>query len=577
MNPQNVKWLFSLLKPYRGWVFLGAMLSGFTICANMGLLATSAVLLSKAALMPPLLWLMTLITGVRFFGIARALLRYIERLLNHSIAYRILGGLRVRVYKKLENLVPDRLIGYTEGMFYRRMLLDIEVLQYFYLRAVSLPLAFFMVLICGAIFLSFFAHKAIIILGVCMFLAGIVVPTVIRKSTRSARGESAQKRTQLSDTFLDYQHGLVDLLMHPKALKNWQEKMNKYHTGLVDVQFFVGKLSSLGDRTITFLSHLTMLGALAVAVPLVQTGRLEGVYLAMVGMVVWVAFEAAEAMPKAIIQVGDSLQAGEELRKIEEIETPVRQATEQKLSSREIILKDVSFQYHQKDEIFLSNINLTVSQGEHIAFVGQSGSGKSSLARLIAGLWQCDDGEISYGGNAYTDLGRAQLAREIAYLEQKSTIFHATMRENLLLANPKATIEQLEKVLKAVDLWDAVQLMPEKMETILAEDGSRLSGGQRQRLSIARLLLKNPSVVILDEPTQNLDQEYVTQMMSLLLNWSRDKTLILITHDLKFLQTLDSIYLLQHGKIIETGSHHTLINIPQGRYRKLYNIMKKQF
>lgn len=577
MKRHRIQWLLSLLTPYRGWIVLGALLSGFTIWGNMGLLATSAVLLSQAALMPPLLWLMPLITGVRFFGIVRAVLRYAERLLNHSIAYRILGGLRVRIYKKLEALVPDRLMGYTKGMVFQRMLSDIDVLQYFYLRAVSLPLAFLLVMAAGGIFLFLFVPATILLLWCAMVVAGVVLPLLLRQLTRPMRQHLAENRIQLANQFLDHQHGLTDLIMHPKALARSQKKMTQRLIAFERLSFQTGCLSALGESSISLISHFALLGGLALAIPLVQTGALEGVYLAMVGMVIWAAFEAVQAMPQAVVQMSDSFEAAEDLRKIEAIESPIRPETWQSLRSSDLLLEDVSFRYHQAGELLLSGVSLHIPQGTHIAFAGQSGSGKTSLARIVAGLWQRDGGKMSFGGISYDHLPRQQLAHEIAYLAQSATVFHASVRENLLLANPKASEAELVAVLKAVKLWDNIEKMPLKLDTILSEDGSRLSGGERQRLAIARLLLRNPSVVILDEPTQNLDAQYVAEMMALLFSWAQSKTLILITHDLKYLEKVDFIYFMHHGKILERGSHQSLKRIPNGFYRRLHDMVMEQF
>lgn len=573
---ERVLWLFSLLSPYKGWILLGGLLAGLTVLGNVGLLATSAILLSEAALMPPLLWLLPLITGVRFFGISRAVLRYAERLLNHSIAYRILGGLRVRLYEHLEKVVPDRLIGYSEGMLHHRLVAGIDVLQYFYLRAVSLPFSFVMVLVSSCFFISFFSTPAAWVLAAGMLIAGIVVPLATRFASRSLRVKGAEISERLAEELLDLRLGLADLTLHPEARDLVAAKIEKHSNQLGHIRLKSDGIAEFGKTTMDFIGHATMLLAILVSLPLVSSGQMSGVYLAMVGMVCLGAFEVVQAMPKAVVQMGDSLEAANALKAVEDIPAPETFKTQSQIPSYDIHLAEVAFHYHQEGASFVRDISIDIPHGRHIALTGRSGSGKSSLAKIIAGLWSPDAGEIRLGGVPYTEIGRDQLTRRIAYLEQNPTIFHASLKENLLLANPKASEKELWDVLTMVGLKELAESLPQGLLTSLGEGGDRLSGGQRQRVAAARLLLQDPEIVILDEPGQNLDRRHADALLSTIRHWARDKTLILITHRLEDLPDSNFIYVLSHGKIAEKGSYKELMSLPQGQLRALVELAKGQ-
>lgn len=556
---KEVKWLFSLLKPFTAWIILGGFFAGITIIGNMGLLATSAVLLSQAALMPPLLWLMPMITGVRFFGISRAVLRYAERLLNHSIAYRILGRLRVRLYRKLEELVPDKLIGYTEGMLYQSLLGDIDVLQYFYLRAVSLPLAFFIVLGSAGFFLSFYSLGSSLVLFFAMLLAGILLPILVRLGSRGARNERDAAKAHISEDFLDYQHGLTDLMMQSSALEAWQKRLKRRFSQIAKADVQSGKWEAFGDQGIIFISHLSLLAVLIVAVPLVRSGELKGIYLALVGMVLLGAFEAVQAMPQAVVQMSDSLKSAKRLKAVEDIETLVFVPEDKDLLDFSVYLDKVDFHYHDPKRHFIQDVTLGIPQGSHVVLLGESGSGKTSLAKLIAGLWTPDQGQVFLGSIPYKELNREQIYRNIGYVQQNASIFHASVRENLYLANAEASEEDLWAALDAVDLKEIVAGMPEGLDTSLGEEGNRLSGGQRQRLAIARLFLQDPKIAILDEPTQNLDKHHATRIMKAIMAWGKNRTLVIITHQMTDLVYADFIFYMRHGKLIEQGNYNELM------------------
>lgn len=573
---KTIAWLMQLLKPYRWRVLLGSLLVALTVLGNVGLLATSGLLLSKAALTPEVLLLMPLITGVRFFGIGRAVLRYAERLLNHSIAFRILGHLRKDFYDHLEPLVPDAFPNYAQGKLYNQFVTDINVLQFFYLKAVSVPLGSLFVYTICALFLAFFEPTLIPMLLIGQLVAGIIVPAAAVSGGRAQKYQASEWQAALSEQFLDYKKGLVDLHLFGKLAdvqRSMREKVQRFtllHARMSLKKKMVGRLTFA-------LSHLSMLLALWMMIPSVREGRLPGVDVAMLALLVLASYEAVLQMPEAVLQMDESLAAAEEMRMVYETPAPLTASETVLPQSLEIVAEKVDFHYHQEGRRFIEGLTLTIPQGQHVAIVGESGSGKSSLARIFSGLWQIDGGRLTLGGCNYSEIDSATLHHTVASVDQDSYFFYTTIRENMQLANPMVSDEAIWQALAMVELDEIVQALPAGLDTVLAENAAMFSGGQRQRLAIARMVVRAPKIVILDEALQKLDKRLAERIFARLLAWGEGRTMIVISHSLEMLDKLDFSYVLSYGRIIEQGSHKRLLANSSGHYRALYDIEQSQF
>lgn len=573
----TIRWLLRLLAPYRWRVLLGSLLVALTVLGNAGLLATSGLLLSKAALTPEVLLLMPLITGVRFFGIGRAVVRYVERLLNHSVAFRILGYLRRDFYDHLEPLVPDALPDYAEGKLYNQFVTDINVLQYFYLKAVSVPLGSLIIYTVCALFLAFYQPVLIPLLLVGQILAGIVVPALALSGGRAHKHEAALLQTALSEQFLDAKHGLADLHLFGR-LEAVQQALTEKAEQLTLLHARMSLKKKLVSRLTFALSHLSMLAALWLMVPAVQDGALAGVYVAMLALLVLASYEAILQMPEAVLQMDESLAAAEEMRQVYETPTPQRKIKSDTLpQSFTLTAEHVRFNYHQEGRRFIEDLNLEIPAGQHVAIVGESGSGKSSLARLFSGLWQPDGGSLRIGGVDITTLDEEMLHRIVASVDQESYFFYTSIRENMQLANVRVSDDAIWQALEMVELDEIVRALPQGLDTILSENARAFSGGQRQRLAIARMIVQEPKIAILDEALQKLDKRLAERIFARLLAWGEGRTVIIISHSLTLLEKLDFSYVVSYGKIIEQGSHAALLKQRGGHYRALYDIECSQF
>ncbi len=565
--------LWALLHPFR-WLIAGAvLLAAATVLANVGLLSVSAVLISFAALQPPLLDLMVYIVGVRFFGISRALLRYSERYVSHKITFRILTALRVQVYTQIEPTAPAGLQQYSHGQLFDRLLKDIDVLKYFYLRAVMAPAAAILVLLVCSVVLAHFSVAAMVLLLFLFACFGILLPWCMGRLTADKTKVLAEERETWQSLLEDYLGGLADL-HNSREEQNYYGRMTEKLAEMARLERNIGVLGNLTTSLLQYGSNLSLVLALLVIIPAVTAGSLNGVYSAMVLLLIWSSFEAIQPFPQALVQLQQSLEVANHLLKLPR-QTEDAERKWQTPQSLELAVEHVVFAYENGQPVY-TDFSLHCPQGAKLALVGTSGSGKSTLASLLVGFWQPQRGQICLGGIPLEKYPKEQLRELIAVAEQTPFLFTATVRENLLLANSQSTETRLRQALQFACLEDVVTALPDGMDTMLGDNGYRLSGGQRQRLALARIWLRDCPIVILDEIFQGQDAITAEQLRAHLRKWGAGRTLIYITHSLQHLQELDCVYVLQHGDIVEQGTAEVLLQQKDSIFYQMWQLERQQ-
>jgi ATP-binding cassette subfamily C protein CydC len=388
--------LLALLRPY--WpVMAGAAFCGaLTIGSNISLLGASAVLISSAALAPPILQLYTLIVGVRFFGISRAFWRYVERYVTHDVTFRILKKLRVWFYRRIEPLAPANLRGHGSGSLFKQIVGDIENLQFFYLRVLVAPFIALVVLIGCVIFMLFYCPAAAGFLALLFFLGGAAVPLWVRRMTRGMAARQAGLWERFHTQVVDLVLGLGELQVYDAM----PQKREEIRTGLKAITAGQKKLFALENFTacvIQYFSHAAMLGGVFFSVPLVSEGRMEGVLLTMCGLIMWAAFEAVNPLPLALTKLDEGLTAAGRLFALTgEGETPETEAAPpaepaapyvKRTAPPELVFDGVDFRYGEAEQFSLQNISFRLEPGKKIALAGPNGSGKSTVINLLLKFW----------------------------------------------------------------------------------------------------------------------------------------------------------------------------------------------
>jgi len=551
---------------------LAALLGFATIASGIGLMTASAYIIAKAATQPSIADLQVAIVGVRFFGIARGVSRYLERLVSHQVNFRLLARLRVWFYAWLEPLAPARLMKYRSGDILSRIVADVETLEHFYVRVIAPPVVAVLVAALMWFFMGSVAPPLAVTLMIFLALAGIGVPLVTRLLSQGPGRCLVNLRSELNAALVDGVQGVAELLVFG-AEERQQRRVGTLSRELAVLQQRMAWIEGLGSSLTGLLMNLATLAVLILAIPLVTAGELDGIALAVLALAVIASFEAIVPLPSAAQYLENSLEAGRRLFEIVDAEPEVHDPATPSPALRDygLRLKDVSFCYEAGGPAALDGISFSLPQGGSLAVVGPSGAGKSTLVNLLLRFWEYDAGEITLGGHELRAFQGQALRHVMSVVSQHTHLFNATVRDNLLLARPDASQADLERAARRAQVHDFVESLPQGYDTYIGEQGVKLSGGQRQRLAIARALLKDAPILILDEPTANLDSLTEREVMGAIQSLMAGRTTLIISHRLVGLEAVDEILVLRAGKIVERGSHHDLWQMG-GFYRRVWEL-----
>ncbi|MGQ9767145.1 MAG: thiol reductant ABC exporter subunit CydD [Anaerolineae bacterium] len=586
-----IRSLLSFLAPFWPWVALSVLLGFLTIGSSIGLLGTSAWIIAMAALQPSIAVLQVAIVGVRFFGIARGVFRYLERLVSHQVTFRLLAALRVWFYSMIEPLAPARLSGQRSGDLLSRIISDISTLEQFYVRVVAPPVV--ALLTSALTILIVGLHHPTLIWPVLVFLAltGVATPLLIQLLARPVGLRLAAERAALSAALVDGIQGAADLVAFA-AEEAHLRRIQLLDRELARVQARAAAIAALSTALGILFTWLAVTSILAKAVPLVTANVLSGVNLAVLGLITLAGFEGVLPLPQAAQALQTSLAAARRLFELVAMPAPGASAAKPSplrppdepppfaeptsahqpsdlTAGPSIRVEGLTMRYAPAEAPALADVSFRVPAGGRVAVVGPSGAGKSSLAAVLFRLWDYEQGHIWLNDRELRDLHPEWVRRQIAAVTQQTHLFNATIRENLLLGRPGAIQAELEWAARIAQIHDFICALPAGYDTWIGEQGLQLSGGERQRLAIARALLKNAPILILDEPTANLDPHTAQALLRALEPCMAGKTTILITHRLEQLAGFDQILLLDQGRLIATGRHEDLLTqVPL--YRRLW-------
>jgi ATP-binding cassette, subfamily C, bacterial CydC len=561
--------LLKLLLPFGWQIALAIFLGCVTVASNIGLLGMAAYLIAAAAIVPFLVLLTLPIYIVQFMGVLRPISRYMERLVAHDITFRLLARLRSWVYSRLEPLSPAHLLMYRSGDMLTRLVSDVEELQNIYLRGVSpLIVALLMSLLTFELFSIFSPVLAWTALAFLLTTA-IGIPLLSGMLTRGLGKQQLALRAELNAQVVDGIQGVQDLLVCGRA-SDHQRKIADLDRALGKVQQRMAFIAGLQQAMNNLFMNLAMWTLLLLAIPLVVSKAINGVYLGFLALVILASFEAVQPLAQAFQFLGHSLAAGERVFGVIDATPQVVEPTTPLPAPAGHILEfdDVHFTYHTDENEVVNGVSFTVQSGRRVAIVGPSGSGKSTLLRLALRFWDPTHGTIRLDGQDIRQYALGDLRKVMSVVDQDIYLFNGTLRDNLLLARPKASQSELDQVLEQAQLIEYVRNLSQGLETWVGEQGLQLSGGERQRLAIARALLKNAPLLILDEVTANLDPLTERAVLDVLM---RAETTLMITHRLIAMDHMDEILVLDSGRVRERGTHAQLLET-HGLYQQLFDV-----
>ena len=568
MGLQGWKLLFAVLSPAKWSLVLALMFTFLTVFMNVGLLTVSSWLLASAALQPGLTYLSLAIVGVRFFGISRAVCRYFERYTSHRMAFQGLYGLRLWFYAHLEPLAPAILKRFGAGDMLGRIMGDIEVLQFFYLRTLIPPVAAIAMTALVAYGASTIDDSLVMPILMAALVLGVVVPLVVyahnKQSLRAIGPQQGDYKALLSDT-MDSLEDVISYGNENLVYKRIQQMMRHVdgHKGTIDRGMNLGNTLFLGGVQLTVV-------VVAIMAANALTGAWASVMVAVAAIGTQAWFEALQPMIAAVHHGAESKVATSRLIALANEPLPVVEPLEPKPfnPNRDITFTNVSFGYDHAHTIY-ENLRLDIKQGQSIAIVGASGSGKTTLFNMLERLYDYN-GSIHVGDVELKDISMDTWRNALGTITQDTYIFHASFGDNIRLARPEATADELEQAIHRASLQNVVDKLSDGIHTIVGSGGHGLSGGERQRVALARLFLRNPQIVLLDEPLEGLDQVTRKALHRDLMHYVEGKTCLYITHQLEGLEQMDRILFMDKGEIVEDGTYEELIALRGHFYEYCY-------
>jgi len=581
--------LLAFLWPFRWLIALAILLGSVMIASSIGLLGMAAYLIAASALGPLLVLLSIPIYLVRAMGIVRALSRYAERLVSHNATFRLLARLRVWAYSRIEPQAPAHLLTHRSGDMLARLVADIEELQNFYLRVVSpMVVALVISLFTFGIFSIFSMGLAWVALAF-LAAAGLGVPILTLSLSRGLGKQQVKARAELNTQVVDGLQGIQDVLAFGRSHAQL-ESVAACDRTLGQVQRRMATIKGLQTALNDLLMNTAMWVLIILAIPLVATQYIDGVYLGVIGLLILASFEAVQPLASAFQGLGHSLAAAERVFAVTDALPPVienaaphpippvpgpldKSGSLDQSGSYGLSFEHIHFAYHPGEREVLSDISFGLRPSSRVAIVGPSGGGKSTLVRLALRFWDPPGGVIRLNGQDIRGYSLRDLRNLVGVVAQDTYIFNDTLRANLLLARPGASEAEIEAAVEQAQLTEFVRQLPLGLKTWVGEQGLQLSGGERQRLAIARAFLKNAPILILDEATANLDPLTEHALLDALDELSRGRATLQITHRLLAMERMDEILVLDHGRIVERGTHDGLLAMA-GLYRQLFDVQR---
>jgi ATP-binding cassette, subfamily C, bacterial CydC len=535
--------LLALADASRPRAALAAALGALTVILGAGLMATAGYLISRASERPAILSLTVAIVGVRFFGLSRPLTRYFERLASHDLALRVLGKVRVRVYREIEPLAPAQLEGYRHGDLLARMVADVDALQNLHLRAVGPPLVG---LLAGAVLVGVaaaFLPAAGLVLAAGLVAGGVAVPALAGWLGRRGGRRQAAARGELSAELVEILRAAPELVAYGGASAA-QARLRAADAALVRLARRDALVGGLADGAGLAVVGATVAGVLAVAVHASSDGHLDRVLIAMLALLALASFEAVQPLAAAARELSVTLAAGRRVLELGDREAAVVDPAVPLPAPSwpfAVALENVRARYAAGERAALDGVSLRLEPGCRVALVGPSGAGKTTVVNLLLRFLDPEAGRVTLAGRDLREYRQEDMRRAIAVAGQDSHLFSASIRDNVCLARPGASDEDVERALRRARLWSWVAGLPDGLDTAVGEEGRELSGGQRQRLVLARALLVDAPVLVLDEPTAHLDPPTARALVDDVFAAAGDRSVLLITHRAEGLDLVEEI------------------------------------
>ncbi len=559
----------------RHWfmLLLGIILAILTLLASIGLLTLSGWFLAGTSLagfagiysfnyMLPA-------AGVRGAAIFRTAGRYFERLVSHDATFRVLSHLRVFTFKKILPLSPGGIARFRQGELLNRLVADVETLDHLYIRVISPIIAAFVVIMAIMFGLGLIDARLANTLGGIMLTLLIVLPFVFYYAGKPIGRDLTNLRGQYRTVLTSMLQGQAELTVFG-ALPRFRQNLAQLEAKWLHRQAQQANLTGLSQSLMILASGLTATLILWLAAGGIDNSFMPEALIALFTFCALAAFEALAPVTVAFQHLGQVMTSATRISHLIEQKPDVTfpEKGGETNNSATLTMHNICFTYPTQPMQVINHVDLTIEAGQHIALLGKTGCGKSTLLQLINRAFDPTHGTIRLNNLPIADYDEATLRSMMSVVPQRVHVFSHTLRENLLMAKEQATDEELKHVLQQVGLGQLLE-NDEGLNAWMGDGGRQLSGGEQRRLGLARALLHNAPLVLLDEPTEGLDADTEQQILALLHQHCQGKAVLMITHRLHGLDKMDKICVMDGGKIVETGTHASLLQ-QQGHYAKFH-------
>ena len=558
----------TLYKRHKWMLTLGIILAIITLLASIGLLTLSGWFLSASAVVGVTgiysFNYMLPAAGVRGAAITRTAGRYFERLVSHDATFRVLQHLRIYTFSKLLPLSPAGLARYGQGELLNRIVADVDTLDHLYLRVISPLVGAFVVIMVVTLGLSVLDLTLAITLGGIMLLTLFILPPLFYQAGKRTGQNLTHLRGQYRQQLTSWLQGQAELTIFGASVR-YRAQMEATELQWHEAQRRQSELTALSQALMLLIGALAVIVMLWMASGGVGGNTQPGALIALFVFCALAAFEALAPVTGAFQHLGQVIASALRITELTEQKPEVTFPDAGSTVSEPITLtlRDVCFSYPGQAQNALDTLSLQAKPGEHVAILGRTGCGKSTLLQLLTRAWNPQHGEILFNDRPISTLSESTLRQSISVVPQRVHLFSATLRDNLLLAAPQASDDALSEILCRVGLEKLLE--DDGLNAWLGEGGRQLSGGELRRLAIARAVLHDAPLMLLDEPTEGLDATTESQMLELISDVMRDKTVLMVTHRLRGLSRFNQIIVMDNGHIIEQGNHADLLG-RQGRY-----------
>ena len=564
--------LLEMARPLRGRLLGAAAAGAAATSCGVALLAVSGFLLARASQHPAIIAISVAVVAVRALSVGRGLSRYLERLASHDVAFRVLAQVRVAIWRRLEALAPAGVAVFRSGDLLARLISDVDATQDVFIRGITPALAAALVGGGAVTVCLLILAPAAAVLAAGLLTAGIVVPLAGAAVARTAARAAAPARGRLAATVTDLLAGAADLQAFG-ADDAALARADAADAELTRLEGRTAAASALGAGLMSAVTGLTVWGVLLLGVAATGTGALSRVPLAVITLTALAAFEAVTTLPAAAVQLGQARVAAGRIATVTDTPDPVRDPSRPRAlppGPFGIQLRDATVRYRPDGPPALDRISLDLPPGRRVALVGANGAGKSTLAAVLMRFCELSGGAALLDGHDLASYAADEVRSVIGGCPQDPHLFDATIRDNLRLARPDATDYELEAAAARARLLPWIRSLPRGWDTPVGTHGAAVSGGERQRLALARAFLADPALLILDEPTAHLDAASRQALTADLLQATQDRSVLFITHQPDGLDQVDHIVVLDHGKILEQGTHQQLRHAG-GHYQRMWD------